>query len=1334
MATWAEQEQLLRKKIQYVELLGELNLSLEGIRGFSASVASYIEGYGITKALSHIKKKYTVCLAVYLVTKGIYGYQEGNYWSSVSTDIGVSVLSAQQQLGPFFEQFLQDHSLPLFPGLGGRRYVDIILLHGGIPNYSLTDFFTHILHSALLRPELYGANAREIIATWLDSGSQSIVDKPIIRFLQYGGKLAVDFVERSLEMGRNYIEHDIVPPANELGLPQRVVEAYRTWVKDQAHIKHTSKTRLARPVIILDPWGGNLLLDLPTQALTIALDTGSYAWHIHADHEENTLPFNARWRNERWETDSCQLELQHPASNYQITFTGPDMKRTWQFQGISSERPLIVFDPDSGGLIPLRDTLPARRCWLLYHRQVLLQADGGVKREVFSELLGAWSNYKAEEWDLSRAAMVKVGQMSIAVEPEVAGLQPMLKGNEMTGLLHLRGEPRIFVGTPPDIYIPVPPQRDSRIEAERWRIAIHGNRQISQAFTHLPYTIEQDTLRLPLSSEQLLGEKSLGTYEIALRGPLGRDANFSIAVVTTFQIRHMNNQNRVRLPDGDGLYSPPQLTIVTGEQMVLEGIDAALQINVQQPGVYHVQIPADTIEAEFVLHNKHAAWDGKMPFTLPLPIVHWVVVEGKQAVIQETSWQTKVVTHTRAWLEQAEKPRLFVAITPREELNTPLRGRLLVHYRENSEPQVLEPRGYASKWLTFHLAEAADSIRSSDDGYIHVELELNALPGQLKPVTFPVMRFTQPLNIDKLCLDSCLVNDTWLFSLSWQSGQRLRNLVLRFWSLWQPWAAPLERAISDSAQQRFDIEVPLIELSPGLYCVEVVVRDPWSSNIDRRPARQTPGILMTQLGNLEEQREHLAGREGTLGSLERALAAPTILSCLDALHSFDVRYRTQDIRSAFESLLVLQEQFTDTKEQAKIFAIFQRHLVKTPIDLLALAAIHSIGQEQHTRWHFEELLARLAPGLGLEQLLNQIHQTGSITWEDLRPFMPTQKADSHNQAEVFSLLLDAGVRLQEWDSDIQLPDKQKLADTNELYEGLSEYYLDSARQYLQEVGKFPLLNAEQERRLALQILEGKAAEVQQERQEPPNHFLQKRIEQGRSAYETLANANLRLVVSISKKYMNRGLELLDVIQEGNIGLMRAIGKFDGSRGYKFSTYATWWIRQAVTRALADKTRIIRLPVYVIEEINRLSRTRKELVLQLGLDPTDEELAEKLAFSVEKVRELQTIAQEHVSLESPLGEDEGTTIGDLIAQEDSDPLDLVTAQDVRRQVERLLSLLTDRERLVIELRFGIHDDVERTLEEVGGELHVTRERIRQIEERALKKLLFYGRKEEFYLVN
>jgi RNA polymerase primary sigma factor len=289
---------------------------------------------------------------------------------------------------------------------------------------------------------------------------------------------------------------------------------------------------------------------------------------------------------------------------------------------------------------------------------------------------------------------------------------------------------------------------------------------------------------------------------------------------------------------------------------------------------------------------------------------------------------------------------------------------------------------------------------------------------------------------------------------------------------------------------------------------------------------------------------------------------------------------------------------------------------------------------------------------------------------------------------------------------------------------------DPVRMYLKEIGKVPLLTAEQEVILAKAIEEGEAATAELDTAVAGAKKLAtirmrelQRVErQGQLAKKKLIEANLRLVVSIAKRYVGRGMLFLDLIQEGNLGLIRAVEKFDYTKGYKFSTYATWWIRQAITRAIADQARTIRIPVHMVETINKLIRIQRQLLQDLGREPTPEEIGKEMEFSPEKVREILKVSQEPVSLETPIGEEEDSHLGDFI--EDSDavvPVDAASFILLQEQLDSVLHTLSEREKKVIQLRFGLTDGHPRTLEEVGREFGVTRERIRQIESKTLSKL-------------
>ena len=348
----------------------------------------------------------------------------------------------------------------------------------------------------------------------------------------------------------------------------------------------------------------------------------------------------------------------------------------------------------------------------------------------------------------------------------------------------------------------------------------------------------------------------------------------------------------------------------------------------------------------------------------------------------------------------------------------------------------------------------------------------------------------------------------------------------------------------------------------------------------------------------------------------------------------------------------------------------------------------------------------------MHDLLEFGRKNGKITMKEINNAIDELELDPEQQDKFYAALDKMGVEIAVEDDDladdIPLVDDEGFSDVEEDTEDeINETFAmadglaidDPVRMYLKEIGKVDLLTPDEEIELAKRMLEG-----------------------DENAKKRLAEANLRLVVSIAKRYVGRGMQFLDLIQEGNLGLIKAVEKFDYTKGYKFSTYATWWIRQAITRAIADQARTIRIPVHMVETINKVIRVSRQLLQELGHDPSPEEVAEEMHMPVQKVRDILKIALEPVSLETPIGEEEDSHLGDFIPDEDApEPAEVASFTLLKEQLVEVLGTLTPREEKVLRLRFGIEDGRTRTLEEVGKEFNVTRERIRQIEAKALRKL-------------
>ena len=366
--------------------------------------------------------------------------------------------------------------------------------------------------------------------------------------------------------------------------------------------------------------------------------------------------------------------------------------------------------------------------------------------------------------------------------------------------------------------------------------------------------------------------------------------------------------------------------------------------------------------------------------------------------------------------------------------------------------------------------------------------------------------------------------------------------------------------------------------------------------------------------------------------------------------------------------------------------------------------------------------------MGLKELLEKGKHTGKVTTKELYDAMEESNFDVEKVDQLYVLLERENVEVMEEADDEGFTLTESNADQFESAlsaEGVA--INDPVKVYLKEIGRVPLLTPEEEVNLALTIKAGSEAKEKYDADpdalsEEEKAACLKAIKKGVAARKRLSEANLRLVVSIAKRYVGRGMQFLDLIQEGNLGLIKAVEKFDHTKGFKFSTYATWWIRQAITRAIADQARTIRIPVHMVETINKVKKVSSQLLHEQGKEPTAEEIAERLEMSVDKVREIMRVAQEPVSLETPIGEEEDSHLGDFIPDDEAPvPAEVASHTLLREQLSEVLDTLTEREEKVLRLRFGLVDGRPRTLEEVGKEFNVTRERIRQIEAKALRKL-------------
>ncbi len=1322
-ASLQDLERVLDEQIRAVSLLGELPLTPDLLEDLRDAVTRLIQRCGLSNASRMLCEAYPCCLAVFLVIHGVFHYDQGSYWPAINELVSTAAgrpRSVKAEWGEFFLSFLRTHGLADFPALERERslkYVTPILLHGGIPQYCLNDYFQllFVRFDDLLTDVRFPID-EATLETLALVADRSAADRPVARIIKHGGAFAGDLLARTMELAQSAKERNCLPEPAEIGLPQRVIDQYARWVQSRRNrpAERDTAWRPRRPELWLDPWGEGVYLELPAQQLPHG-ERPSATWTLHIQNTVVKRSVASRFTSPGWETSPDRLLMTPAVDGYTVIFSdGRDLEQRWVLPGLSLSQPLMAFEPESGTFLRTPVGVPARELWLLIDARATLSIVGGRKLAELPHLSGPWQGLRVEHWDLHAVRQIVLGDQRVPVINDDRNQRPTLSGRDPINLGHQNPALPIYAGGLPDLIIPLTGRRSVAQELERWRLTITVASQPLLNAVLLPTLdayVSHGADQIVVNLQQLVAAYAvtLGVLEIVMRGPLGRDSRFTLGLVPTLEVQ---GQLHLRAPNSAGLLPESRMVVRTSPLLNLESPDPGVRILSDGPGVFTIFAPGSKAEIPLALDGDQRGGPATLPFTLPTPRLSWALNDG------ENIWQESLITCPVAWIRQAEDPRLMLRVTPPVAISDFPVPQLWFGGEAEAPLHKLEAQGNLYHGWSFRLRDALDTIRASRAAVTTARVQLRASGkttwSPTGTLTVTAIRIAQDLDLRNLQLQVDEDSAHWHLRLNWQSDLPLRDRVVRLWPLWRPWDEPIMWKLPDTDAQTSTWTIRHDEVPPGAYRLQIVVETGWSTATPQRPAPRATATLEVTLGwNLPEPTSLRSALTALIVSLDtgsvrramRVIASARPADGVDLLHTLaiiaenDTTYATM-LRGEWEPMKALAQIARHRKGLLPIAYLSCQE------DFYALV-----------RERVESLLVALQPMS--EKLLTALHQDGWISVAAFRQQIDTDEDD----VRLADLLDSLGVRIVEEGLDIDddedvlvVPMPDHIPDT---------LLRDSFALYLREIGQCPLINRDQERHLAQMILAGVAAADKLSYLQADSRtvmMLRQSIALGLDARHQMATANLRLVVSIAKRYQNRGLDLLDVIQEGNIGLLRAIDKFDGDLGNKFSTYATWWVKQGISRALADQSRLIRLPVHLGETLGRVAAARRQLAQHLGREPNDNELASFLSMTEEKLRELRRIAQDPISIATPVGDDGESTLGDFIP--DPQPIapdDAAATAMLRQQIAIALDQLTERERRVLELRHGFIDGQPHTLEEVGNAFGVTRERVRQIEVKALRKL-------------
>jgi len=965
-STLKDWEAWLAPQVRQVELLGEIPITADECAQLGQSIRLRLKTMGMPEAVRIIRRNYRCAFAAYLVAQGIYGYQGGDYWSQVCQATGLASENTWRW-GQLFEEILEELGLPMFYDMReeAHRYVSLILAHGGIPSYCLPDFFANMLQPSVRKLQYADISAPELIDEWRwRSSAHYFTDKPVIRFLIYGERVAQDFVERCRDMARETLESGLVPEADQVGLPTRVVEAYRQWIAEQGveQVQRESgdKWRLRKPGVRIDPWGEGVILDLPPQQVPATEIQAEVAWRVQAGGRMHTIPVHVRRTGFDWKTTAESLPLTQPAGRYEVSLlANGQVKNSWRYQGVDENRPLLAFDLEQGTLLRLAYSLPARRLGILYPARSALSIEGEADRlEEWPRLPWGWANFQGQAWDLSRANRISLTEngktaLTVLLRPDEAKQQPTLEG----GSLLSPGKPGVrapvYVGPPPGVRIPLAGRRGLDEEMARWRVTVQ-NKWAAEPRADVMETLlglssclagDGDHVDLLLCHQSLLGETPFGSYDVRLRGPLGRGDEFALRVVPHLVI---TGHEETYLPDPRSGPQPVTLLVeaLAGDRLEGEGEGGSCRIEpAERHGdrwEYQVEVDPDATGVELTLVRALPGGDiARVPVTVPIRRLRWALVTD-QGGSQRREWTGRTIPTPVDALLQSESPCLLVELplsTPEEALLG--LGLVDVDGAELQSTRLVSlPTG--QRLLRFELAAFLDTIRASRSPVLRLELKGFDLPGQSGELRWPVLSLAQSLIVQDVAAETQERGGVLSVTLRWREQLPLRNRCLRLWSLWRPWQPGYERAIPDGAEGMLSFDAPASALPLGKYRLEFFVVDPWVVR-DKpvRPEGGAPSMADLELVSAADRQSQLTGQIRQKGPrfdlfLERAHLRID-LGDLEASYADQTRCYERLDEGTLQEVLVLRDLMVATGNTLSAKALQMKMLAASRMEQLVQA-------------------------------------------------------------------------------------------------------------------------------------------------------------------------------------------------------------------------------------------------------------------------------------------------------------------------------------------------------------------------------------------------------------